>query len=118
MGGLGALWFGTAGEVRWGGVSWGSLSCGEVGHGMAGDPYKDALYRKNRRLVLEAAQFRCQICGGVATTADHILALRRGGSHDLANLRALCARCNSQLGAQITNEVKARRKVGRQSRRW
>jgi 5-methylcytosine-specific restriction endonuclease McrA len=82
------------------------------------DPYKSSVYQRNRRLVLEASGWRCSRCGGVATTADHVLALARGGSHDLANLRALCARCNSQLGAQITNELKARRKVGRQSRRW
>jgi 5-methylcytosine-specific restriction endonuclease McrA len=82
------------------------------------DPYKSPQYCCNRLEVLQAAGWRCQICGGIATTADHVLPLALGGSHDVSNLRPLCRRCDSRLGADLTNEIKARRRPGRQSRRW
>ena len=82
------------------------------------DPYKSKLYQRNRRLVLEQSRFRCQICGNRAVTCDHVRPLAMGGTHDIANLRALCWSCNSRLGAEVTNAIKAARKVGRHSRRW
>ena len=84
------------------------------------DPYKRALYQRNRRAVLEAAGYRCSIpgCARPATTADHITPLAAGGSHDLANLRPMCGHHNSALGAAITNRLKAARVMGRRSRRW
>jgi 5-methylcytosine-specific restriction endonuclease McrA len=82
------------------------------------DPYKNRTYQRNRRLVLEAARFRCAICGGRALSADHIRPLAAGGTHDITNLRALCRQCNSRLGAELTNAIKTARRVGRQSRRW
>ena len=84
------------------------------------DPYKRALYQRNRRTVLEAAGYRCSIpgCARPATTADHITPLALGGSHDLANLRPMCARHNSLLGARLTNAIRAARAMGRRSRRW
>jgi 5-methylcytosine-specific restriction endonuclease McrA len=74
------------------------------------DPYKSQDYRRNRLAVLEAAGWRCQICGAQAATADHVLPLALGGSHDVSNLRPLCRRCNSRLGADLANEIKARRR--------
>jgi 5-methylcytosine-specific restriction endonuclease McrA len=86
------------------------------------DPYASGLYQANRRLVLERAGYRCQIrapgCHVIATTADHVLPLAMGGSHDLGNLRAACRSCNSVGGALVTNRLKAARRVGRGSRRW
>jgi 5-methylcytosine-specific restriction endonuclease McrA len=86
------------------------------------DPYASTLYKNNRRLVLERAGYRCQIrapgCHGLAVTADHVLPLAAGGSHDLYNLRAACRHCNSVGGAAITNRLKAARRLGRGSRRW
>jgi 5-methylcytosine-specific restriction endonuclease McrA len=82
------------------------------------DPYRFALYQRNRRAVLEAAGYRCCRCGKAANTADHIVPLVMGGTHDLSNLRPMCRRCNSSLGAQLTNRLKMAGKVGRQSRRW
>jgi 5-methylcytosine-specific restriction endonuclease McrA len=86
------------------------------------DPYKNRTYVRNRRLVLEAARFRCAICGGRAQTADHIRPLVMGGSHDIANLRALCTQCNSRLGAELLNRIRAQRRLesrlGHTSRRW
>jgi len=82
------------------------------------DPYKSRLYQRNRRLVLQASGFTCYKCGRPANTADHILPLALGGSHDLANLRACCLRCNSAGGAELMNRTRARRRIGRPSRRW
>lgn len=36
---------------------------------------------------------RCERCGGRAVTVDHIVARAFGGTHDQANLQALCPRC-------------------------
>ena len=82
------------------------------------DPYKSLQYRRNRLAVLDAAGWRCQRCGKPANTADHIVPLSAGGTHELANLRALCQSCNSVLGAEVTNEIKAARRIGRRSRMW
>ena len=32
-------------------------------------------------------------------TADHIIPLSRGGTHDVTNMRALCQHCNSARGS-------------------
>ena len=87
---------------------------------MTGDPYKSLVYRRNRALVLEAAGGQCYWpgCDRPATTADHKLPLRLGGSHDISNLRAACVHHNSSGGAEITNRIKAGRRVGRRSRGW
>lgn len=39
-------------------------------------------------------------CGNKATDVDHILPLRFGGTHDYANLRALCKSCHSKHTAK------------------
>jgi len=82
------------------------------------NPYRQAEYQRNRRAVLAGAGWRCQYCGGRANTADHVIPLTMGGSHDLANLVACCRRCNSSRGARLTNELKAVGRVGARSRRW
>lgn len=55
-------------------------------------------WRRTRALVLARDGYVCQIngpcCTGVATTVDHIRRVVDGGTDDLANLRAACARCN------------------------
>lgn len=38
----------------------------------------------------------CAYCGAPADTLDHIEATRLGGAHDLSNLAAACASCNSR----------------------
>lgn len=84
------------------------------------DPYKRALYQRNRLIVLESANYKCQWpgCDRPATTCDHIIPLSSGGSNDIANLRASCARCNSRGGMAIVNQRRADRKLGRRSRGW
>jgi 5-methylcytosine-specific restriction endonuclease McrA len=80
-------------------------------------PYKDRLYQRNRKLVLAAAGWRCSRCGGPANTADHVVPLALGGDNRLSNLRAMCRRCNSSLGAHLVNE-ELTKFARRRSRRW
>ncbi len=42
----------------------------------------------------------CRYCGGVATTADHVIPKRRGGTDEPSNLVASCVPCNSSKGAR------------------
>lgn len=42
----------------------------------------------------------CWMCGGEATTVDHVKPLSKGGSHLLANLRPACKPCNSSKHAR------------------
>lgn len=58
------------------------------------EPIPDSL----RFLVLKAAGGRCQLCGIAAKDrpldVDHIIPRSRGGKTELANLQALCSKCN------------------------
>ncbi len=45
--------------------------------------------------VLERDGRVCHWCGDTATTADHVIPRRAGGTDDLGNLVAACRRCNS-----------------------
>jgi 5-methylcytosine-specific restriction protein A len=55
----------------------------------------------------------CHWCGGGFTTdnpatADHIVPVARGGTHDRSNLVAACRRCNSRRGGQMRKRKKSR----------
>jgi 5-methylcytosine-specific restriction endonuclease McrA len=82
--------------------------------------YRSTAYQTNRRIILARSGGHCfwPGCTRLATTADHITPLAKGGTHDLANLRAACRRHNSVLGAQLTNQIRAQKKIGRRSRTW
>ncbi|GAB3135796.1 hypothetical protein GCM10027289_30120 [Tsukamurella serpentis] len=56
-------------------------------------------------------------CTRVATTADHIIARKRGGPDELWNLTPACSHCNSSKGAR---PVHALNRVVRPTpaRRW
>ncbi len=56
---------------------------------------------KDQRLrVLKRDGYICQYCGADATQVDHVIPRKRGGTHDLENLVACCAPCNSAKGAK------------------
>lgn len=56
--------------------------------------------------------FRCAYCGDQeATERDHIIPLRRGGSHGIGNLLPVCSFCNRSKQARLLSEWK-RRPVG------
>ena len=61
----------------------------------------DVVHRRLRPEVLERDDYVCRWCGRLATTADHIVPLARGGETTLANLAAACVSCNSARGARM-----------------
>jgi 5-methylcytosine-specific restriction endonuclease McrA len=55
---------------------------------------------KDQRLrVLKRDSYICAYCSGEATQVDHVIPRASGGTHDLDNLVACCAPCNSRKGA-------------------
>ena len=42
----------------------------------------------------------CESCGSAATEVDHIVALSRGGTNEMDNLRSLCKSCHSRKTVQ------------------
>lgn len=63
-------------------------------------------WRKLREQVLERDGWECWRCGAQADTVDHVLPLALGGTHDLDNLAACCARCNYSAGARLRAELR------------
>jgi 5-methylcytosine-specific restriction protein A len=57
-------------------------------------------YKRARVQALKRDNWTCQLCGDPATQADHIQQVALGGSHELSNLRAVCASCNQARNAQ------------------
>ncbi|CAB5224026.1 HNHc domain containing protein [uncultured Caudovirales phage] len=56
---------------------------------------------KDQRLrVLKRDSYICQYCGEDATQVDHVIPRSKGGGHELDNLLACCARCNTLKGAK------------------
>jgi 5-methylcytosine-specific restriction protein A len=62
--------------------------------------YKTARWQKLRTLVLTANPLcQSQGCRRPATDVDHVVALAKGGTDDLDNLRAYCTSCHSKKTA-------------------
>ena len=56
---------------------------------------------KDQRLrVLKRDGYICAYCGNEATQVDHVISRKAGGGHELENLVACCASCNSAKGAK------------------
>jgi len=60
--------------------------------------------------VLKAARGRCELCGVPAEErfleVDHIVPRSKGGTDDLANLQALCFRCNQIKGNRDDTDLR------------
>ena len=55
----------------------------------------DPRWRRLRRRILDAANWRCSKCGGYANEVDHITPLKDGGpEYAPANLQAICRSCH------------------------
>jgi 5-methylcytosine-specific restriction endonuclease McrA len=72
--------------------------------------YSDAVYIRNRKILL-AGKPMCHWCKvRPATTADHLVGAPHG-THNLENLVPACADCNRLRGASLGGRVaKAKRK--------
>jgi 5-methylcytosine-specific restriction endonuclease McrA len=57
-------------------------------------------WKNQRALVLKRDEYICHYCGGQATQVDHVISRKQGGGHELENLVACCASCNSRKGAK------------------
>jgi hypothetical protein len=57
-------------------------------------------WKDQRVRVLKRDGYICQYCGSEATQVDHVIPRKVGGTHDLDNLVACCAPCNSAKGAR------------------
>ncbi|MFN7583910.1 MAG: HNH endonuclease [bacterium] len=68
-------------------------------------PYATAEYKRNRKIVLEAANWTCHYCGNPANEADHILPVSLGGSNEVSNLLPCCKQCNSGRGNQTMKRL-------------
>ena len=52
-------------------------------------------WKRLRRAILDAANWRCRTCGGYANHVDHIQPLHKGGDHwKKSNLQPLCRACH------------------------
>jgi hypothetical protein len=57
-------------------------------------------WKDQRKRVLNRDNHQCVYCGQDATQVDHIIPRVDGGTHDLDNLVAACARCNGLKGSR------------------
>lgn len=83
---------------------------------------------RRRRTVAELASrdgYRCYYCGnrfrddvpGLRCTVDHIVALSRGGTNELCNLRLACSHCNQRKAALEPGVYEASSELFRRQRR-
>ena len=56
-------------------------------------------WKDQRIRVLKRDGYICAYCGQEANQVDHVISRKDGGSHDMDNLVACCAKCNSKKGA-------------------
>lgn len=54
----------------------------------------------------------CVECGHPKSTLDHIIPIKRGGTHGVGNLQPLCGKCNSSKGAKLMVEWRRDRALG------
>lgn len=63
---------------------------------------------KNRRLVAERANHRCEYCHFhendlfLSFEVDHVISVKHGGGNELANLAYACPHCNNHKGSDLT----------------
>lgn len=51
-------------------------------------------WKTTKRRILARDGGICYLCGGQAVTADHVLNVTAGGTHDDDNLAAICEPCH------------------------
>jgi len=80
--------------------------------------YRDPEYKRNREAVKRRAGGRCEECchRHGRLQCDHIIPVSRGGTHDLANLRMVCAgpgscRCHEKKTAGEGGGYRSTRRV-------
>src|SRR5258706_11238828 len=59
----------------------------------------------NRRAVFARDGSRCQYCGAVAESIDHVVPRSRGGLHGWENVVAACRPCNARKRDRLLSET-------------
>lgn len=77
-----------------------------MGLRMSKNPYASAEYKRNRKIVLEAAHYQCHYCANDANTADHIIPVSMGGTHEISNLLPACTSCNSTRKNKVLHRMR------------
>jgi 5-methylcytosine-specific restriction endonuclease McrA len=62
---------------------------------------RGAAWEAMRLVCLERDAWICAYCGGVATTADHVIPKDAGGKDELSNLVSACLRCNGRKSNRL-----------------
>ena len=57
-------------------------------------------WKEQRKRVLQRDQYTCVYCNQEATQVDHVIPRVDGGTHDMENLVAACAKCNGLKGSR------------------
>ncbi|WP_084248433.1 HNH endonuclease [Williamsia muralis] len=70
-----------------------------------------------REQLIDRYGNECYRCGGPFEQLDHVLCVRAGGPHTLANTRPICARCNQQKYQAVDRLVIARMRTDVANRR-
>jgi len=69
------------------------------------DDFSRSVSEKQKLVLLEKAEWKCQICGKPLTLAeahvDHIIPFSKGGKTSLENLQVLCEECNKKKSNKI-----------------
>lgn len=63
------------------------------------------------RLVLDFYSSKCVYCGAPHDHFDHLLAITKGGTHCISNLRTSCAACNGSKWNRDVEEWLASRRI-------
>jgi len=65
----------------------------------------DTIWRQIRRAIFKRDSHTCRYCGARAQHVDHIVPRSQGGSDELDNLVASCARCNLSKGGRTPEQA-------------
>jgi len=57
-------------------------------------------WKDQRKRILQRDNYICVYCNAEATQVDHVIPRAKGGTHDMDNLVACCAACNSRKGSR------------------
>ena len=73
-------------------------------------------WKTTRRRILKRDNGTCA-CGALATQVDHIIPVTQGGTHDDANLRAICETCHEPKTHSEQRAGKVKRSTKRPAER-
>jgi len=67
-------------------------------------------WSKTRARILERDEHQCYLCSNAADQVDHVVPVHKGGTHDDANLAAICVPCHKAKTQREAAQARPRRK--------